>query len=74
MRFDHDGLIYDLQTSNNWDDKSFDEPSTNLHVFQNDFFEFDVDLLGTVPHMATVILETKNQTLASADIELRELA
>ena len=41
---------------------------------QNDFFEFDVDLLGTVPHMATVILVTKNQTLASADIELRELA
>ena len=46
----------------------------NFGDMLGDFFEFDVDLLGIIPHMATVILVAKEQTLASADIELRELA
>ena len=77
---DHDGLIHDLQTPYNCEKKSNGEPqlflSGQLDEFylQNDFFEFDVDLLGMIPHMATVILVAKDQILASADIELREMA
>ena len=46
----------------------------NFGDMLGDFFEFNVDLLGIIPHMATVILVAKDQTLASADIELREVA
>ena len=72
--------MYDLQTSYDCEDQSIHKPKMDSHgqsdnfFGKDDFFQFDVDLLGNIPHMATVILAAKDQTLASAEIELRELA